>query len=380
MRSKKIKLYPTKDERETLKLWFGTRRWVYNQSLNYIKQNKGFFKSKVSKEGYTHKKDLRKHFINGPKLKEFSHNTPYEIRDGGMLDVLKNYNSNFALLRKNVIKHFSLGFIKSKRGSETFSVPSKCYGKGGYSILHEIKKSENIRIDQVNHDFRILKDSNGEYWMCLPIKKTSRSERQVREFSTNRLDGTISLDPGIRTFLVGYDSQRKCVVHIGNDGTKKIEEICVRMDLLISKKTKSKHKRKSSLDKAIRRLRKKIKNLVKDLHYKTAAFLCMNYKTIIIPTFNTKQMVQNKKLHSKVARKMLTLSHFLFRQRLISKSEEFENCVVEIVDESYTSKTCGKCGNIHKELGSNKVFCCPKCNVIMDRDTNGARNILLKNY
>ena len=91
-------------------------------------------------------------------------------------------------------------------------------------------------------------------------------------------------------------------------------------------------------------------------------------------------MAQSKKLHSKVVRKILTLSHYLFRQRLINKSEEFTNCLIEIVDESYTSKTCGKCGNINKDLGNNKIFSCPSCKLVMDRDCNGARNILIKNY
>jgi|SaaInlStandDraft_1057018.scaffolds.fasta_scaffold04052_8 transposase len=44
------------------------------------------------------------------------------------------------------------------------------------------------------------------------------------------------------------------------------------------------------------------------------------------------------------------------------------------------NKTCTNCGNLHKSLGSNKTYKCEKCNVIMERDVNGARNILLKNH
>jgi len=49
------------------------------------------------------------------------------------------------------------------------------------------------------------------------------------------------------------------------------------------------------------------------------------------------------------------------------------------VNESYTSKTCGRCGNINKELGSSKSYKCSKCHLEIDRDVNGARNIYLKN-
>ena len=141
MRSKKIKLYPTKEQKETLKLWFGSRRWVYNQCLNHIKQNKTFFQKG---KGKSNQKILRDLFVSGEDKKAFSKNTPYDIRDEGMRDLLKNYNSNFALLRKGVIKHFSVGFKKGKNASDTIGVPHKHYSRmsGEFKILQEMKKSE----------------------------------------------------------------------------------------------------------------------------------------------------------------------------------------------------------------------------------------------
>lgn len=56
-----------------------------------------------------------------------------------------------------------------------------------------------------------------------------------------------------------------------------------------------------------------------------------------------------------------------------------------LVDESYTSLTCGMCGRVKQksELGGSRVYKCPVekggCGSILDRDVNGARNILIKN-
>jgi len=75
---------------------------------------------------------------------------------------------------------------------------------------------------------------------------------------------------------------------------------------------------------------------------------------------------------------MLTWSHYRFRQRLIHKAREYPGCRIMIIDEHYTSKTCGNCGTLHDKLGSNKSFQCPECHVEMDRDINAARNILLR--
>jgi len=35
-------------------------------------------------------------------------------------------------------------------------------------------------------------------------------------------------------------------------------------------------------------------------------------------------------------------------------------------------------GMLHKKLGGNKTFKCPHCNIVMGRDVNGARNVLLR--
>jgi len=37
-----------------------------------------------------------------------------------------------------------------------------------------------------------------------------------------------------------------------------------------------------------------------------------------------------------------------------------------------------KCGNLKNDLGSSNIYNCEKCGISIDRDQNGARNILLK--
>ena len=49
-----------------------------------------------------------------------------------------------------------------------------------------------------------------------------------------------------------------------------------------------------------------------------------------------------------------------------------------ICTEEYTSKACGSCGVINKNLGSSKTFQYPSCGATIDRDVNGACNVLLK--
>ena len=56
---------------------------------------------------------------------------------------------------------------------------------------------------------------------------------------------------------------------------------------------------------------------------------------------------------------------------------ELRGCSLDICIEEYTSKTCDRCG-ILNNVGSRDVFSCSSCGLIVDRDVNGARNIVIK--
>jgi putative transposase len=123
--------------------------------------------------------------------------------------------------------------------------------------------------------------------------------------------------------------------------------------------------------------------LIKDLHNKAVNLLVNSYKVIFLPTFDSSQMVikkrsgKKRKINSKSARQMLTLSHYKFEQHL-KQAALLKGVIVVLCNESYTSKSCGNCGHVHHKLGGNKVFKCPHCGIQISRDVNGARNILLR--
>lgn len=117
-------------------------------------------------------------------------------------------------------------------------------------------------------------------------------------------------------------------------------------------------------------LRTKVKNIIRDHHWKTALFLYRNVKSL------QKSMKQfyNGKI---TIRRLMQLSHCKFLERLKFKAQEYQRNVI-IVDESYTSKTCANCGAEHPKLGGGEIFSCVYCKYVIERDVNGARSILIK--
>jgi transposase len=74
---------------------------------------------------------------------------------------------------------------------------------------------------------------------------------------------------------------------------------------------------------------------------------------------------------------MMQWRHGTFKAKLLERAPS-RGVRVMIVPEAYTSKTCRACGWMHPSLGGAKTFVCRRCNVVIDRDHNGARNILLR--
>ena len=125
-------------------------------------------------------------------------------------------------------------------------------------------------------------------------------------------------------------------------------------------------------------MRWKIRDLVNELHHKAARFLCENFDVILIPTFETSEMVSRscRKIGTKSVRMMLTFAHYRFKSFLKQKAFELGKTVIE-VNEAYTSKTVSWNGEVIEKLGGRKTIKSSD-GVRMDRDLNGARGILLR--
>jgi transposase len=72
---------------------------------------------------------------------------------------------------------------------------------------------------------------------------------------------------------------------------------------------------------------------------------------------------------------------FSLSTKVAKKKTQQRGRWVHEVSEHYTSKCCGKCGILDCNLGGKKIYNCTskKCDFVLDRDFNGARNILIMN-
>ena len=126
-------------------------------------------------------------------------------------------------------------------------------------------------------------------------------------------------------------------------------------------------------------INRKINNKIDDLHWKTINYLVKNYNTIFLGDMSAKNIVKKRNSVISSIQKVACLKtkYYMFSQRLAYKCK-INKIYFEKVNESYTSKTCSKCGYYKTDLGKSESYICDKCDMLIDRDLNGARNIYIK--
>ena len=138
-------------------------------------------------------------------------------------------------------------------------------------------------------------------------------------------------------------------------------------------------KHRYNMRKALRKMKQRIHDMIRDFHHKVANHMCKKYDLILLPEFNTSEMVKkkNRKIKKKTVRQMQTWSHYKFKHILLHKASRYHR-VIHLVREDYTSKCCSQCGFINSKLTGQKKYKCKQCDFHGDRDMNASKNILMK--
>jgi transposase len=339
----------------------GNRRFIYNRTLDKIKKGEEKINFYTLRNKYVTSK-------NNPNVEEWQLNTPKDIRAGAIRDLVKNYKTVFSQLKNRQINHFKLQF-SSKRDSPSIEIPKSALKmKDGELYMYKTYIPNRIKIGKrqknvnIEYDCR-LQFKHNKWFLLVPTKVKTQIIKKRKEFA--------SLDPGIRSFQTVYSEDTVLQIKIQKEVIKKLQK---KIDMFRSLRDRKIIKRKR-LKRRERKVYYRLNNLIDELHHKTIDLLTKTFNYIILPSFESQEIVKKNKIRC-VNRDLLQLKHYLFQQRLRSKCD-LRNCTLDICTEEYTSKTCGRCGCLNN-VGSKDVYSCDKCRLVIDRDVNGARNIAIK--
>lgn len=358
LKTKKIRIYPTAEQRAVLRRMIGTARFAFNQTVEYLKQDGTKANWMAIKGEILH------------NLPDWAKEIPYQVKSVAVRDaceVVKNAKKKF----KQTGKFNDVSFRSRKAPRQSLFVNMTTINDHAIfpKLLGDMKFTEHVP-KEIKHDCRLVLEDNYRWYVVIPV--------ECETVEVPRTKGkAISIDPGVRTFLTGYCE--KGIVEIGKDAQTRIIALCFQLDRMQRKMTKVKSKRRQNIRRAYRRLKFRLECLKSELFWKSATFLAKNFDTIVIPPFRATDMAKKarRRITSKTVRAMMSMAHSRFREILKWQCRKYGSHVL-LVSEEYTSKTCPSCGKIHDKLGGSKVFRCPHCGYTAHRDANGAFNIMLK--
>ncbi|WP_259134273.1 RNA-guided endonuclease InsQ/TnpB family protein [Methanosalsum natronophilum] len=138
----------------------------------------------------------------------------------------------------------------------------------------------------------------------------------------------------------------------------------------LSKKRKFSNNWKKQCDK-VNRSHRKIRNQKHDFNHKLSRELINTYDFIAFEDLNVKNMVKNSRL-SKSIHDASWSNLIQITKYKAGEAGKF----VELVKPYNTSQLCSKCGQKVEKTLAVRVHNCPYCGLVLDRDHNGAINIL----
>lgn len=361
----KIRLYPNIDQITYINKLLGTSRFVYNQCLNY----------KITE--YELKKKSTSFAETGKFLTSLK--TEYQWIKESHSKVLQQSLINLDRAYKNFFKNGS-GYpkYKSRHDNQSCRFPIDAISGIKGNRINIINNLKDIHFKCSRNDERYLNDNQkliksatlsknkcNEFYFSILIERGSKKLK-------NPKNSLIGLDLGIKDFIVTSEGQTYENLKSKRNNQKKL----ARQHRDLSRKKKGSNHQKDAKVRLAKTYNKL--NNIKEyyLHFITNQLLSEN-QTIVIENLNVRGMLKNHKL----AKSIQELSLNRFKTMLMYKAEWYGREVIEVGKWFPSSKLCNCCGYKKNDLTlKDRIWKCPECGVIHDRDINAAINIKNEGY
>jgi len=373
-RALKIRLYPNKEQETQILKTLGSCRFLYNQML--AERIKTYDEWKASGEDvrklYEHQYKTEKQYKQEFEwLSEVDSISLQQSR----IDLSMAYQNFFRSLKGK--RKGKSGFPKFHKKGQKDSYRTLNLGTT-IAINYETRKVKLLKLGWINYrDLRknikgaikqatVSRTKTGKYFVSILFEQ----ELELEGVEINQDLKTKGLDMNLSSFYVDDQGNSPAYEHI----YRKNEPRLKRLQRKVSKKQKgSKNREKAQL--RVNRVFEKITNSRKDFSQKLSTKLIRENDVIVVESLNLRAMAQCLNLGKSVN----DLGYGEFLRQLQYKALWNNKILIEADKWFASSKTCSKCGYVHKNLQlQDRVFNCPSCGFEIDRDQNAGIN--LKNY
>lgn len=372
LRAIKVRLYPNKEQEQTINKVLGCYRFVYNYMLALKKKE---YEENGKSLG---RFDLTSHLHN-TLLKDEQYAWLKEQRTHVMYQAIRQ----MLVAYDNFFKHHK-GFpkFKTKKSKQSAAFPLETISKRNTFNDKKITLTQplsNIRfrcsdlylnwLQTYKDGIRfatLTKTKSGKYFLTICID-LPQEELTKFEHTGNR----IGIDLGINDFVITSDGEKfENKRFFKSQDEKRIKKLQKRL----SRKqhgSKNYEKQRVKLAKAFERITNQ-----RDAYIHSVTNELLNrYDTVFMEDLNVKGMVKDHRR----SKHIIDVSWGRFRRVLEYKAENNDKNIEFVGTFFPSSQLCHKCGYRHKGLKKNETeWTCPNCGTHHDRDVNAAINILME--
>ena len=360
LKAYKYRIYPKKEQRALIEKHFGCARFVYNWSLGL--QNDYY---------QQHKKSLSRGEIQS-QLVAMKQTEQYawlkEVNSQSLLNALLNVYTAFNNFFKGRAKFPR--FKSKKIPQRSYQCPQHCSVDFVESTI-SLPKLQGIKA-VFSRQFRgkvktvtISKTATGKYYASVLVS----NDEVLPVPTTIEPKFTIGIDLGI-THLLNLSNGDKVdnPKYLSNSSKR----LAAQQKIFARKQKTSKNYQRQKL--SVARIHEKVRHQRLDLHHQiTHSLICENQATsYAIEDLSVKNMVKNRKL----AKAISDVGWGQFITLLTYKAAWYGKNILTVNRFFASSKICSQCQHKLDRLPlSVRVWTCPNCQCLHDRDTNASNNI-----
>ena len=395
----KIQIYPTEEQKQEIKRNFGIARYMYNYGINEEEREYS------ERNNFLNKYDLNKRFTEFKNRKENSWLLEYDATTMKIIlfDVVNAFKRYFKKiseyprlkLKKSIYQQYPIRPERMSIYEDHIRIPGiktdiacgniphpYCIGKGYVSknnLEYRKYRASRIIYDGVHYYLTFEMDISENI-------NISSYEKYHDINETKPYSDTIGIDFGFskKNWIVDSNGNH---IHLPDSSKedKKIKHLQRKLNRQI--RTSKTKKRSKNREKTIKEINK---------YYKRIA----HRKENTIHNYISHEIIQRKPLA--VVIEDITTTDFLIKarydipayQRNKYNSNIFQHCLYKFqtflkykcnkngiklirADRQFpSSKRCNSCGH-EQDIGKHKVYKCPVCGMLMNRDENAAKNLAL---
>lgn len=392
----KIQIYPNEDQKEIFNKYFGVCRYVYNYGIDEEE------KEYEENNGFLRKFDLNNRFTEFKNREENSWLLDYDSTTLKIVlfDVVNAYKRFFDKIsrypryksKKESYQSYPIrpermsihtGYVRIpgiKGDIQCGHIPNEyCIGKGYQPLDHpEYRKYHNSRIsyDGYKYYLSFTMDESEDLYISSYDKYNKQNESKP-------YSDTIGIDLGCskNNWIVDSNGIRVSLPDTTKED-KKIKHFQRKLQRQIkTSRTKKRSKNRLKTIKIINKYyKKKTNKKINTIHnYVSHEIIEKKPLAVVIESLDVYGMKirDNKLPYYKKKRFNDNISNHCLSivKNIIEYKCQMNNVKIIHADSQFpSSQRCSSCGNI-MEIGQRKIYKCPKCGMVMNRDDNAARNL-----